>query len=388
MKNAVIPLGSRVIPEGGGKIFAPGVLTVQIADGLVDLGHDVDLFSPIGTETRANLKSFQLKSMFEQFGDLKEQNPAAYTHLQYQYDLFNIAHVAENSKQYDIVHAHDLRKAMFFSKLTSCPITYTYHGNPNDDMQYQIERERMKKYREDNYFIAISNRQAELAKPNFNIASVVHHGIDFENIPFDRSGNEKLLYVGRLIDRKQPHLAIDVAEKLNKVISIVGDANLSPGDIKYFEDTVKPKLDQDFVEYLGLVPHPEVLKYYSAKALLLPLKWEEPFGLVMIEAMAAGTPVIAFANGSSPEIIQDGITGFLVNTDKDNVRGDWIIKSYGFEGLIEAVNRIYSMTNQEYSKMRELCRRHVEENFSVSKMVKGYDLAFRKIISEYKKRTQ
>jgi glycosyltransferase involved in cell wall biosynthesis len=102
--------------------------------------------------------------------------------------------------------------------------------------------------------------------------------------------------------------------------------------------------------------------------------------MVMIEAMACGTPVVAFARGSVPEVIKDGETGFIVNPSDEDKQGDWIFKRTGVDGFGEAVERIYSMPDTEYRKMRYACRRHVEENFTVEKMVNGYETVYRKIL--------
>ena len=108
----------------------------------------------------------------------------------------------------------------------------------------------------------------------------------------------------------------------------------------------------------------------------------EPFGLVMLEAMACGTPIVAYARGSIPEVIEDGKTGFLVNNSQDDIRGNWIIKKTGVEGIKEAIDKIYSMSKDEYQKMRLACRNHIEKNFSVGKMVNEYKKVYQQIVSQ------
>jgi glycosyltransferase involved in cell wall biosynthesis len=102
----------------------------------------------------------------------------------------------------------------------------------------------------------------------------------------------------------------------------------------------------------------------------------------MIEAMACGTPVVAYAKGSVPEVIADGVTGFIVNSGESDKRGDWIIKKTGIEGLSEAVERIYSMSGEDYKKMRFACRKYVEKNFSVEKMIEEYEKIYRKLLNK------
>jgi glycosyltransferase involved in cell wall biosynthesis len=112
--------------------------------------------------------------------------------------------------------------------------------------------------------------------------------------------------------------------------------------------------------------------------------WEEPFGLVFVETMASGTPIIAFARGAVPEVIVDGVTGFIINPSDEDIRGKWIIKKTGLDGLCEAVERIYSLSKDDYGKMREACRAHVENNFTMERMVKEYESVYSKLISEQK----
>jgi glycosyltransferase involved in cell wall biosynthesis len=100
----------------------------------------------------------------------------------------------------------------------------------------------------------------------------------------------------------------------------------------------------------------------------------------MIEAMACGTPVIAYARGSVPEVIVDGVTGFVVNSSDDDIRGNWIIKKTGIEGLQEAIEKIYSLSDDEYLKIRKNCRKHVEENFTFNKMVDEYEKVYKEVI--------
>jgi glycosyltransferase involved in cell wall biosynthesis len=116
--------------------------------------------------------------------------------------------------------------------------------------------------------------------------------------------------------------------------------------------------------------------------MLAPLTWEEPFGLTLIESMACGTPVIAFARGSVPEIIEDGKTGYIVNSSEDDKRGDFVIKKTGIEGLCEAVERIYDMSEEGYRQMRKNCRAHVENNFTVERMVDQYEALYKEILAK------
>lgn len=205
---------------------------------------------------------------------------------------------------------------------------------------------------------------------------IIQHGIDITHLDFQTDNKTKLLWLGRIDPTKDKGLkpAILAAKKTNHPLQIYGNLE----NQEYYDQVIKPIL----------VPSTEILYsldktviFKDSKALLFPILWEEPFGLVMIESMACGTPVVAFARGSVPEVIKDGKTGFIVNPSDDDIRGNWIIKKTGIDGLCEAVERIYSMSESEYRQMRFNCRRHVEENFTVERMVDEYEKVYQKIIS-------
>ena len=144
-------------------------------------------------------------------------------------------------------------------------------------------------------------------------------------------------------------------------------------------------IDRKIVFHLGFLEQKELVSYYqNAKLFLFPIEWEEPFGLVMIEAMAAGTPIVAFARGSVPEVIKDGETGFIVNSSDEDKRGDWIVKKVGIDGLCEAVERIYSMPKDHYRQMRKNCRGHVEKFFTIEKMIDNYEMVYKQITNSGK----
>jgi glycosyltransferase involved in cell wall biosynthesis len=168
-----------------------------------------------------------------------------------------------------------------------------------------------------------------------------------------------------MIPEKGALSAIRVAKKLKKHIQLAGSIPESQDEASYWYNKVKPSLNHG-AKYLGLIPYNKMYTLYSrAKALLVPITWNEAFGLVMIEAMACGTPVIAFKHGSVPEVIKDKKTGFIVKNESQ---------------MIKAVKKIYDMPQNEYMQMRRNCRKHVEENFSVERMVNDYEKLYYKIV--------
>jgi glycosyltransferase involved in cell wall biosynthesis len=157
----------------------------------------------------------------------------------------------------------------------------------------------------------------------------------------------------------------------------------STENVNFFDQELSPFIDNINVIYIDNTERDEALELFKrSKAFLFPVQWEEPFGLVMIESMACGTPVIAFARGSVPEIIKDGETGLIVNPSDGDIRGNWLVKKTGIEGLCEAIDKIYSLPVGQYQQMRRNCRSLVEKNFTVEKMVNEYEKVYQQILAQ------
>ena len=218
-----------------------------------------------------------------------------------------------------------------------------------------------------------------------NYVATIYNGTDTNLFRFNPNPKDYLLYLGELVERKGVREAILAAKKIKLKLVIAGRVPLQTSQIKdysFFQKYVKPELNRGRIEYAGEVASEKTSELYgNAKATLFPIRWEEPFGLVMTESMSCGTPIIAFARGSVPEIIKDGETGFIVNSSDNDIRGNWIIKKTGVEGMIEAINRIYDMPEKEYLEMRKNCRKHVEKNFTLERMVDEYEKVYKRIIN-------
>lgn len=228
------------------------------------------------------------------------------------------------------------------------------------------------------FFISSSDAQREFI-PNLNFVATIPHGVDAKGeFKFNPVGGEKMMWVGRAMPGKGLEISSQVAKLLTKRIDLFAITK------EEYDNWLKQQeLDNAHVVFdtkrRALIPH-----YQTSRLLLFPSLLEESFGLVMIEAMACGTPVVAFAKGAVPEVIKDGETGFIINSSDDDIRGNWIIKKTGNEGLYEAVKKIYSMPDQEYKKMRQNCRAHVEKNFTVERMAKEYLKVYQKILAQKK----
>jgi glycosyltransferase involved in cell wall biosynthesis len=207
----------------------------------------------------------------------------------------------------------------------------------------------------DTSLVAISDSQRRLA-PDLRWASCVHNGIKTADFTFRDSKDDFVLFIGRMNPDKGAHVAIDAAREAGRRIVLAGKLN-EPSEQEYFAAQVKPRLgdDAEFVGEADMAAKQEL--YGAAQCLVFPIDWDEPFGLVMIEAMACGTPVVALNRGSVPEVVVDGVTGF--------VRDDPA-------ALPQAINETAGLDPAA-------CRRHVEEHFDIAVMTDGYERAYREV---------
>ena len=233
------------------------------------------------------------------------------------------------------------------------------------------------------HFIAPSNAIKRLL-PHVNYAGVIHHGIEIERFAFVDDGGEQMLWAGRGIPTKGLDTAIAVADVAKKPLTacIVRKSEYQDWVIKALQNSRATQENNVLTVQFDTPREDLILQYQKSKIFLFPIRWEEPFGLVLLEAMACGTPVIAYARGAVPEVIRDGVTGYLVNPSDDDIRGDFVVKKTGIDGLAEAVKRVYAMNDHEYKEMRLSARRHVETNFSAIRMAKDYIATYREVVSK------
>jgi glycosyltransferase involved in cell wall biosynthesis len=242
----------------------------------------------------------------------------------------------------DVVHDHSIIGPFHAAdRYPDLPVTTTIHGPFNEELTDLYERLN----KDDKPIIAISHAQADSA-PSVRVERVIHHGIDATDFPVGNGGGGYCLFLGRMSPDKGPHRAIAAAEKAGVPLLMAAKMR-EAWEISFFEEHVKPHLS-DTIRYLGEVPHEQKLELLAgATALLNPIRWNEPFGLVMIEALACGTPVLAFAEGAAPEIVEDGVTGYLCDDEDDMAR------------------KIDVATDLD----RGVCRAAVEGYFSTKRMV-------------------
>lgn len=300
-------------------------------------------------------------------------------HLNFELALLSKAFLQQD--YFDLYHINigDGDIALPFASFINKPILITLHHTIDADFvrKYFLLFKNLKNL----YFISVSASQRKIL-PGLNYIATIYHGVSGNDFEFDAKGGNGILWAGRAISNKGMDSAIEVARKLKHKIKLIA-IRKKENDLwlNKILNQAGPEAENISIEFdlerVSLVTH-----YQKSKLFLFPVTWEEPFGLVLAESLACGTPVVAYARGSVPEIIKDGETGFIVNSSDQDIRGDWIIKKTGIEGLCEAVEKIYSMPEDEYKKMRKNCRLHFEKNFTVEKMTKEYEMVYKKIVAE------
>jgi len=338
-----------------------------VTEELVKRGHKVTLFATSDSQTKAGLVSPMPASLLSSIK----------FYLDFNYNAINYyvnAYVFQRAAEFDIIHSHAFYLSFPFCDFVKTPVIHTLHNQlPRGS---EPENELMRKYKHLNY-ISISNEFR--SHFDLNYIDTVYHGVDLKYFPFNKAGGDYLLWIGRASKNKGEDDAMETAKITGKELLL--GASIRKDTEEYFERVIKPNLN-DKIKLIPNITFEETQKYYGgAKAFIFPVKWKEPFGLIMIESMACGSPVIAYSRGSVAEIIKDGETGFLVNPSNEEKTGDWIIKKTGIAGLCEAVEKIYSIPQGEYLKMRQDCRARVEQFFTVEKMVDNYEKVYYNILN-------
>ena len=363
MKIAMMVRAYLPVPRPADMIYAPIDLAVAIAEGLAKRGHKVDLFAPLGSHLKqANVESLNLRPLATnqiEFQSVLNDSAKMSHYVPGLWDSYMVNEMfARASKgNYDLLHFHHPESALPLAQAnTGVPVVYTLH-----DPVFPWYKELFELYQTPNqHYVSISDNQRRDA-PDLPYASKVYNGIDSNLFTFSEEAEDYLLIAGRIVPEKGFKEAIQVAQQTGKRLYIAGP--VYPDQQGYFDQYIKPFL-HDKILYLGYLEQEQLVRYYQkAEALLMPIQWEEPFGLTMVEAMACGTPVIALHRGSVPEIVKHGETGFVVHSIAD---------------MAEAVGHIPEIS-------RAACRKHVEENFNLEKMVDGYEATFEKVLRSRRK---
>lgn len=339
-----------------------GIFTSTLGAELAKRGHHVSILGVGGSEV-PGCEVIPISDTEEEVMKVEENY---LVHDAYQ--LLESQWIALNYHGYDVVHINYYHYLFApFSKLIKKPIVYTEHLPLLASPVWQTLLNRMAK--PEDVFVFVAKHAFDKARLIKN-KRVITNGVDVNDFAFNENPKDYLFWMGRTKKKKGILDVVKVALSLNYSI-IAAQVTKRPDDIELFENEVKPMVkDAHNIKFIGPVGHDEKIIYFqNAKAFLMPIHWEEPFGLVMIEAMATGTPVIAYGRGSVPEVIKDGETGFIVPPEK------------GIEGFIEAVKKLYAMSEDEYARMRRNCRKHVEDHFTTKEMVSKYENLYAQLTS-------
>jgi len=215
------------------------------------------------------------------------------------------------------------------------------------------------------HFIGVSKRQVKDFPYNYR---VIHHGVDLRDFHYSDNFSNNFIWIGRFVEAKGCSDAIAAAKKAGEKLEIGGEAKIK-NEVEYFESSIKPELNRK-IKLKGFVKQNTRSDFYQAKALIFSSKKDEAFGLTIIEAMACGTPVIAYARGAASEVIKEGKTGFIIQPDDVN-------------GLVSAMKKINQLPAKEYLAMRKRCRENIEKNFSLKIMADRYLEVYNEIYQDF-----
>ena len=315
-----------------------------LCDGLVAHGHEVTLFASDTSESAAKLEAYG-QPLRERLtgGDMVDLAP--HLHLQM------LAEVYRRHDEFDLVHSHLDVWTLPFTVLSDTATVITMHGR----LDLDFLRDLLPRYASVP-LVSISDDQRRAVEDlGLTWAATVYNGLDFGAYREAAHDSEGYLgFVGRIAEEKGPLAALEVARRTGLPLRMA--AKVDPLDEDYYENEVQPQMGPD-VDFIGEIEERDKPAFYAgARATLFPSDWPEPFGLVMIESLAAGTPVIALRRGSVPEIIEDGVTGFIC----DDV-----------DGMVRAVARIGEIDP-------EVCRQHAER-FSGTVMCRGYERVYERL---------
>lgn len=332
-----------VPPPGYGGIEA---VVSLLSDGLVARGHAVTLFAAPGSRAAAEVHS-----------PLEDAHPESIEHALYEVDhvartFAAVDEAAACGEPFDVVHDHCGFSALAMADRLSTPLVHTLHGpfTPETSAFYSHHGSK-------GWIVAISNTQLEQGPAGMRVAGVVPNPIDVQAWPAPEPKSDYLLWIGRMTEDKGPDRAIAAARRAGRPLILAGP--VQPGKERFFKDKVEPHIDDDSVHYVGEVGGEDKRKLFAeAAALLMPIEWPEPFGMVMVEAMICGTPVISFPRGAAVELVREGETGFLVENEDE---------------MADAVRRLDEID-------AEACREDTIARYNVDRVAGAYEDAYRLVI--------
>ena len=324
-------------------------IVAYLTEELVRLGHKVTLFASGDSITSAELVPVCRRSFRE--------NKRATDYLSHEVLLMD--HVMQRSDEFDVIHFHTGCLHYLISRHLTVPHVTTLHGRLDTPELLRL----YERFRE-MPMISISNAQ-RAPWPCANWQATIYHGLPQDLFQFHPEHGGYLAFLGRVSPEKRVDRAIEIAKRVGMPLKIA--AKVDPADRRYFKRKIEPLLNDPHIEWLEEISEQQKNEFLgNAYALLFPIDWPEPFGLVMIEAMACGTPIIAYDRGSVPEVMENGVTGFIVNE---------------FEQAVEAVGRVRDLS-------RARCREVFQKRFTASRMASDYVKAFMRLADSRMRRVE
>ena len=360
-------------------IFSPGTLAVELANGLDNYGINVTLFTPGPMTTtvqniNADMSYFEaeLAGRNDTYIELLKKHPFTFVSLarQVQSELIAKAYAAANNDEYDLVHIYTNEEdtALPFAKLCKKPVIFTHHDPFNFLVRYKNV---FPKYPDLNW-LSISLSQRRSMPKNTNWIGNIYHGLnenDFKAYT-DNSKRDYIAFLGRIIEPKGLHLAISAVNKYNETaqkplsLKIAGKHYSDDNKDTYWQEKILPKLDKN-IEFVGFIKDLDKKNEFlgKAKALIIPSIFDEPFGMVMIEALASGTPIIGLNSGAIPEVINNKNGILIENSESDTITVD---------RLSEAINKIDTINRQD-------CRDDFETRFTLNRMCSNHAIIYKNL---------
>lgn len=351
----VSPLWYPVPPKGYG---GTELIVSRLTEGLIKRGHKVTLFSSGDSRTKGKLVSVIDKNLYSL--EIPWSSP--------NYNILNLIEAFSHEKEFDIIHTHIDNFDPLFRIHSKVPTVATLHNIiwatwPEKDGKWYDLQALVQNYSRFPKlpYIAISNKYKKICPAKINFAKTVYHGIDIKNFELNLKPDDYFVWLGRITPIKGPHIAVKLAKKLGLKLLIAGVFR-SDTDKEYFRKNIEPELSRK-IKFIGTInsnkEKSELLG--KARALIYPLLWDEPFGIVLVEAQACGTPVIAFDKGAAKEVVKNNKTGFIIKNESE---------------MIRAIKNIDSIP-------RENCRKWVEDNFTVEKMIENHEKLYYQLIKKF-----
>ncbi|MFZ5391133.1 MAG: glycosyltransferase family 4 protein [Patescibacteria group bacterium] len=320
-------------------------LVAGLSNGLVKKGHQVSLFASGDSGSQAELASVTATSTYKM--DITETMRRYHLH-------HLISECYRQAENFDVIHSHFNLLSSFYSDLVKTPSLKSLHSPISPEIKPLL-----KKFKHHNY-ISFSLAQRK-QMPELNWVANIYHGVDTHKFKFKLRPKNYLMYLGRITEDKGVHLAIEAAKAANVQLIIAGMSYENEG---YWHNAIEPNIDGKNIIYAGQLDFDTKVEYLrNARGLLFPTQYNEVFGMVMIEAMACGTPVIAWKNGSVPEIIKHKQTGYIIKSLPE---------------MVKAINHLGKIN-------RQAARDRVENLFSMEKMVTGYEKVYQRLMEDHLK---